>query len=295
MAASGSDARLIDIGGGRRMYMDCRGVGGPTVILEAGYRSRADVWTDDLIHPEAPRTMVLPGIAAFTRVCAYDRPGTASVLDDILHPSRSDPTTMPRTAKDVVADLHALLHAAGVPGPYILVGHSFGGMFVRLYAATYPDDVIGLVLVDALSEQVQTLMTPAEWAAYRTYINERPPELATYRDLETMDIDASFAQMRGVAPPLRTLPLTVLSHGHPFNLPSDLPSVLTSDVLERAWQGAQSALAALMPGARHEIAATSGHYIQLEQPELVIEAVREIVEAVRRSPPGFIRPLLTIG
>jgi pimeloyl-ACP methyl ester carboxylesterase len=148
-AAGGGDfAGLVDVGGGRRLWLACRGSGSPPVVLEAGYRSPATVWTDDQIQPEDPRTMVFPGVAAFTRVCVYEGPGSAGVVDGALQPSRSAPVSMPRTAESVVARLHALL-AAGVPGPYVLVGHSLGRLFVRLYAATYPDEVAGLVLVDA--------------------------------------------------------------------------------------------------------------------------------------------------
>src|SRR5918994_2436841 len=100
--ATGDFAGLVDIGGGRRLYLEWAGEGSPTVVLEAGFRARADLWSDDLIQPEAPRTMVLPGVAAFTRVCAYDRPGTITVTDDVLLPSRSDPVSMPRTAADSV-------------------------------------------------------------------------------------------------------------------------------------------------------------------------------------------------
>jgi pimeloyl-ACP methyl ester carboxylesterase len=119
-AAQGDFAGLVDVGG-RRLYLECRGTGSPTVILEAGYRSPATVWSDDLVQPEQPRTMVLEGVAASTRVCLYERPGTAAVLDGSLHPSRSDPVPQPRTAEAVVADLHALLQTAGVPHPAVRV------------------------------------------------------------------------------------------------------------------------------------------------------------------------------
>src|SRR3954452_23163917 len=69
--AAGDFAGLVDVGDGRRLWLECRGSGGPTVILEAGYRSPATVWTDDLVQPHDPRTMVLEGVAAFTRVCTY--------------------------------------------------------------------------------------------------------------------------------------------------------------------------------------------------------------------------------
>jgi pimeloyl-ACP methyl ester carboxylesterase len=157
-------AGLVDIGG-RSLYLECHGTGSPTVILEAGYRASARYWSDDLLHPDAPRTMVLPGVAEFTRVCTYDRPGTyASIGDDDLI-SRSDPIAQPRTAPEVVADLHALLQAADIPGPYVLAAHSLGGLVARLYASTYLDEVIGLVLVDAYSERLETLLPPDRYEA----------------------------------------------------------------------------------------------------------------------------------
>jgi pimeloyl-ACP methyl ester carboxylesterase len=273
-------AGLVDIGG-RRLYLECRRTGSPTVILEAGYRSPATVWSDDLVQPERPRTMVLGGVAAATRVCLYERPGTAAVLDERLHPSRSDPVPMPRTAEDVVADLHALLRTAGVPGPYVLVGHSLGGLFVRLYAATYPADVVGLVLVDAWYEGLQERLTPAEWAAYVRVTSEVPPELAAYRDLETLDFAAASAAMRqAAAQPLPAVPLAVLAQGQSFGLSEDQLG-FSPEALQVAWGAAQERLATLVPRARYFVAAESAHYIQLQQPALVIEAIRQVVAGVR--------------
>src|SRR5262245_50402638 len=153
-AAQGDFAGLVDVGG-RRLYLECQGTGSPTVVLEAGGFARGDVWSRDWGASVGGRTMVFPAVAGFTRVCAYDRPGTTAEVPPDLDPSgtaflpsRSDPAPMPRTARDTVPDLHALLQAASVPGPYVLVGHSIGGVFVRLYASEYPDEVVGMVLVD---------------------------------------------------------------------------------------------------------------------------------------------------
>src|SRR5882724_10731521 len=143
---TGDFAGLVEIGDGRKMYLECRGSGSPTVILESGYRNDAAIWSAPL---EPRMTTVFPRVAKFTRVCAYDRPGT---FLDANHLSRSTAVPMPRTARDLVSDLHALLRAAHVPGPYVFAAHSFGGIFARLYASTYPDEVVGMVLVDALSE-----------------------------------------------------------------------------------------------------------------------------------------------
>jgi pimeloyl-ACP methyl ester carboxylesterase len=290
-AASGDFSGLVDIGDGRRLYLECAGEGSPTVVLEAGFRTRADLWSEDLIQPEAPRTMVFPGVAAVTRVCAYDRPGTTTVLEGALLPSRSDPVAMPRTAAESVHDLHAVLEAANVPGPYVLVGHSYGGMLMRLYASTYPDEVVGMVLVDAFSEGLEAQMTAEQWAAYAEIFQPVPEALAGYPDLEFTDLDVSVSQVRDATdalplPPYPQspgvpFPLVVLSRGQSMAMPADLPGGLTGAGLERAWTVEQERLATLLPGARHVIAMESEHYIQLQQPELVIDAVRQVVEAVR--------------
>jgi pimeloyl-ACP methyl ester carboxylesterase len=290
LAATGEAAGVVDIGGGRQLWLECRGAGSPTVILEAGYPNTAEVWDTIALAPGSDQTAVLPGVAAFTRVCAYDRPGT--LLPPDRH-SRSDPVPMPRTTADVVADLHALLHAAGVPGPYVLVGHSLGGIIVRQYAAAYPEEVAGLVLVDASHEQqnarFEAALSPEDWAAYQRYLEQAMPNRADDPELEQIDFAASFTQLReaAAAHPLPPLPLVVLTRGRPWGaegspeaeaaLPPDFPW----DAFDTVWQELQDELAALTPGARHVIATKSGHYIQVEQPELVIEAIRQVVEGVR--------------
>ncbi|MDF3018687.1 MAG: alpha/beta hydrolase [Thermomicrobiales bacterium] len=105
-AASGDFSGLVDIGG-RSLYLECHGTGSPTVILVAGYRASGRFWSDDLLQPDAPRQMVLPGVAETTRVCTYDRPGTVASIGEEILPSRSDPIAQPRTAPEVVAELHA--------------------------------------------------------------------------------------------------------------------------------------------------------------------------------------------
>jgi Alpha/beta hydrolase family len=130
----------VDIDGGRKLYLECRGTGSPTVILESGYHDSSQPWS----LADAFQPAVLPGVAAFTKICAYDRPGTLLYNDPPRITDRSSPVPMPRTAQDVTSDLHALLGAAQVPGPYILVAHSLGGLFMRLYAQSYPDQVRGL-------------------------------------------------------------------------------------------------------------------------------------------------------
>lgn len=284
-AAEGDFAGLVGVGN-RRLYLECRGKGSPTVILEAGYRSSSRIWTEDLLQPGAPRTMVFAGAAAFTHVCAYDRPGTIAVLNGSVRPSRSDPVPQPRTAADVVSDLHALLHAAGMPGPYVLAGHSLGGLFVRLYASVYPGDVVGLILVDAYSERLETLLTPEQWRALVRFNvrlgTDSVEPIPSYGDLETLRYGKDNAVMRQAAAttPLRPMPLAVLAHARPF-LVSEKPEGFSSDTLEATLRAANEDLATLVPNARFFVAKDSGHDIHQDQPELVIEAVRQVVAAVR--------------
>ena len=249
------------------------------MILESGYRNDADIWSAQF---EPGNSTVFPEVAKFTRVCAYDRPGTFLDAD---HLGRSTPVTMPRTAHDLVSDLHALLHAAHVPGPYVFAAHSFGGIFARLYASTYPKEVAGLVLVDALTEKVRTGLTPEQWKLYVNFGFTKPtPGLEKYKDIETLDVNASLDQMEKAASaePLRPMPLFVLTQGQPFDLSpwQPLPADF-SGALDKAWHTAQDALAKLTPNAKHKIATKSSHYIQVQEPQLEIAAIKQVVEAVR--------------
>jgi pimeloyl-ACP methyl ester carboxylesterase len=286
-SASGDFAGLVSIGD-RSLYLECHGTGSPTVILEAGYRASARYWTDDLLQSDMPRTMVLPAVAGFTRVCAYDRPGTYASIGEDDFISRSDAITQPRTAPEVVADLHALLQAADVPGPYVLAAHSLGGLFARLYAATYPDEVVGLVLVDAYSELLEDVMPPDRWQA-QVRLNQglgadEIIPIAGYGDVETLPFGANNAVVREAveASPLRPMPLAVLAHGKPFALPADAQG-LTAEEVEGYIRAANEAKVALVPKARYNVATESGHDIHQDQPELVVEAIRQVVAGVRSS------------
>jgi pimeloyl-ACP methyl ester carboxylesterase len=274
--AAGDDfTGLVDIGGGRRLWLECRGQGSPTVILEAGAGNDASNWDTVGLPAGSRQTAVLPGVAAFTRVCAYDRPGT--IGGEVTH--RSDPVPMPRDAVAMVADLHALLTAAAIPGAYVLAGHSFGGLVARLYAATYPDEVAGLVLIDAAHEdyydRVRAVLTPDQWTAF----TQPPAVLASDPAFERIDVDASATAMReaAAASPLTPLPLVVITHGRPWDWPPASPVA----ELEALWTPLQEQLAALVPDGRLIVAEESGHFIPGDQPEVVIAAIRQVVDAVR--------------
>ncbi len=266
--------RLVALPDGRRIYLECQGHGGPTVILISGFPNAADVWS--LLDPGVSGPPVLAGVSGFTRVCAYDRPNTPLQSGE---PSRSDSVPQPRTGADVVAELHALVRAAELPGPYILVGHSLGGMLARLYASTYPRQTAGIVEIDATYELLRDLTGPEFWPALARETSDVPPGFESY------DLDVVVDQVISAtaAQPLRPfLPLVVLSHGIPAEVPDPPPDGFPDGAtLERMSTASQNALARILPYALHVIAERSGHYIQTAQPELVIDAVNREVKMVR--------------
>lgn len=147
---------LVDVGG-HRMHINRTGQGsGPTVVLDAGLAGFSTDWT--LVQPE---------VAAFAHVCSYDRAGYGW----------SDPVHGERTSDVIAAELHELLHRAGVPGPYLLVGHSFGGYTVRVFADRYPDEVAGLVLVDVSHEAFPDTLPPRARRRYERFDALEAPAL----------------------------------------------------------------------------------------------------------------------
>lgn len=279
----------VDIGDGRSMYVECAGEGSPTVVLVSGLRSSAEDWrtTRSAATPVAPP--VFDEVARSHRVCAYDRPGT--IVGDTT--SRSDPAPQPTDAATAAADLHATLAAAGEVGPFVLVGHSIGGTIARVYATTYPDEVSGMVLVDASSEFLQDAETPEQWAIQRQLMGvdaeDVADSVAEYPDIELFDIDATFAQLRA-SPDLRPMPLVVLSAdellGPAFPamvasgaVPDDVPPDF-GEVFDAAMAEAQVRLATLVPDAVHVTETRSGHEIHLVQPQLVVQAIEDVLAAI---------------
>jgi pimeloyl-ACP methyl ester carboxylesterase len=156
------------------MYMECQGQGSPTVLLLSGADGASDLW-----HAAGQKGPTVYGsVARFTRVCAYDRPGT---LRSDGERSRSDPVPQPTTTQDAVDDLDALLKAADVSEPYVLAAHSYGGLMARVFASEHPDEVTGIVFVDALGPEVRAQMTPAEWTIWKGISGPPPAPLRITR------------------------------------------------------------------------------------------------------------------
>jgi pimeloyl-ACP methyl ester carboxylesterase len=278
--------QLVDIGG-RKLHLLCSGSGSPTVILEASGLASYRDWLS-----------VQPEIAKNTRVCSYDRAGMGW----------SDPGARPRDARHLADDLAALLDHAKLPPPYVLVGHSAGGFVVRLYAQEHPDRVKGLVLVDSAPADLAREL-PAVYRRMRRSANLGPPavRLGLVRALDPFHLDGedraltyrarvydaveslvesipdSGRQLTAAAPLPKNLPLVVVTHGKPGDWagPGSIPDA-EADAVEAAWQAAQVRLAALSSKGRVVVAGESGHMIPHEQPGVVVEAIREVVDAARR-------------
>jgi pimeloyl-ACP methyl ester carboxylesterase len=281
---------LFDVGG-YKMHIDCTGEGSPAVILESGLGDAYISWRKVQLQ-----------IAQFTRVCSYDRAGLGY----------SDSSSRPRTSKGMAEELHALLRAAGIAPPYVLVGHSMGGYNVRLYASLNRNEVAGIVLVDAshpdqenrflpeLKNMEGTWLREAEFLAYTMpfgiprlmgLCEDDPPQRAadcnwhTAREgvAELKAFPESAAQTSATGS-LGDMPLAVLSHD-PDKPSAEFPPDLAKPTND-AWEKMQEELSHLSTRGTHTIARDSGHYIQIDRPEVVIEAVRNTVAQARAGQPA---------
>jgi pimeloyl-ACP methyl ester carboxylesterase len=247
--------RKIDIGGCRLHILEA-GSGAPVVVFESGLGEPVATWKD-----------VQPEVARFTRTISYDRAGLG----------QSDPSPHPRTMTALAVDLHSVLHAAKIPPPYVLVGHSLGGAIVQVFADTYPKEVAGLVLVDPaeskLEDRLHSRMPAEEWSAREKLIDgfrpKAPATLVAEMDAEMNASNNSTPTMDKVSLPRVPLILftgTQKNPSFPGNpLEQDLKLELHNARLEK------------IPGGKHILVPNSRHYIQNDAPQLVIDAIHDIV------------------
>jgi pimeloyl-ACP methyl ester carboxylesterase len=290
-AGSRDFAGLIDIGSGRKMYLECRGRGSPMVVLISGKGNGAAEWSE-ILDPADPvrkspydmagheegaaiyrsASAVLPLVSGFTRVCAYDRPGTRIAGKNI-----STSVPQPHPVDEAVDDLHKLLAASGEPGPYVLVAHSYGGLIARLFSRRYPKEVVGLVMIDVVSELVQKTASPAALARWDKLNRMSSPEAP-----EAVELLDAFAKINA-APPLPRLPTIVLSADKPWDpvlIEAHNNKVGGATVTWDESLAAQNLLAASGPG-KHVKNTNSGHYVYWYAPRLVADAIHEVVATVR--------------
>jgi len=249
-----ASARLVKIdAGGHRLNMLIGGQlsrSSPAVVLEAGFGgSGIAAWTP--VHPE---------IAKFAQVVSYDRAGL----------SQSEPGPTPRSAKQIALELHTALRNAGINPPYVLVGHSLGGPLVRVFATMYAADVAGMVLVDPAHEAIRDwtkLHPPPNLKEQEAQIAQAPQGL---RD-EYAAFDLIFDQARTTKLP--RIPVTVLT--------AAMLDPGTDRDMKKIWIETHKAFAASIPDGVHVMAEKSGHFIQMQEPQLVIDAIRRVWETAR--------------
>jgi pimeloyl-ACP methyl ester carboxylesterase len=291
--------QLVDIGG-RRINVQCAGAGTPTVILMAGTFSWSVVWYK-----------TQPVIAQQTRVCAFDRAAYGF----------SDPAPQPQIISEVVEDLHKALHTGSIPGPYVLVGHSLGGVEARVYAQRWPEEVAGMVLVDTspageglIDENQPDFDEAAGRERYAPYMLHCAflamhglfePSSSEFKDCSATLPSDTPAAFRKIWPQFFTayyfadkvslmsslythrydsadhhrlgaMPLVVLSIEHPWDIRTPAGARLSRSY-GKIWNALHADLARLSSRGVHRIIKNSGHEIQLDQPQAVIDAVDEVL------------------
>jgi pimeloyl-ACP methyl ester carboxylesterase len=245
-----AQGKRYDIGD-RSLYLDCRGSGSPTVVLEAGSGSDSATW--GAVHD---------AIAGSTRTCAYDRAGRG----------RSDERGK-HTLADAVTDLRALLDAAGEGPPFIVVGHSLGGSYARVFASTYRHEVAGAVLVDSFEPAIQDdRIHPLLGGLQPEYEAQLEALRAHVSRVDGLDWPASEAQLRAASVDGVRLEVLVAARREPRL------DAATNEAIATAWRDGMEALS---PGMTSYQIVYAGHNIHIERPDTVIDAVRRLIDAAR--------------
>ena len=282
--------RMVEVGDGRRMHLYCEGSGSPTIVFESGAGEAYYSWAT-----------IQPAVAKSYRSCSYDRAGLG------FSDARSD-----RSVAVLVDDLHELLQRAGEKPPYVLVGHSLGGLLVRRFAARHRDLVSGMVLVDSTSEHLHARLPPLpeETAGVQEARAKRKQQIAEWRANGTWEVmkfhsavpkeivkmlepltasgrwwDARFAESDlpdskvelSAEEKRLTVPLIVLSAASFARVP--WRSKERHELWLKARDAAQADLAALSPRSRRITAATS-HHLHLDKPQIVIDAIHEVASGM---------------
>ena len=277
---------MVDVGG-YSLHINCDGQGSPTVVLDAGTGETSAYWV--LVQRVVSRT---------TRVCSYDRAGMGW----------SEMGPEPRDATQITEELHALLEGAGIEGPYVLVGHSFGGLYVQTYAARYPDEVAGVALIesshpeqfsyrrttrDSYEPQKQTFALSALLARLGLIrllykLSPAPPDLPPQQRAQINALDPSTRQVSTTALELRATPQTVTQTRDLRSLGDKPLSVVSAGTQEPEWLELQDDLATLSSNSTHHVVEGATHTSVLDErsdAQATGAAIVEVVSAVRKDRP----------
>jgi pimeloyl-ACP methyl ester carboxylesterase len=291
---------LVDVGG-YRLNLNCLGQGSPTVVLDSGFGMPGAEWS-----------LVQPDVAEFTRVCSYDRAGYGW----------SDQGPLPRSALQNSKELHVLLQNAGVAPPFLMVGHSLGGLNVRVYAHEYPAEVVGVVLVDA-SQESEFERLPAEFGQFdkhqsrvlhrwqpfmpllshlgvtRLLLSDQPPhrgvpasigEELRFLQLRSNAFDAMAGETDAMAETLSQVRASGTLGDRPLivltggNAGEDLPPELDRTTFRKIWvEELQRSLVLLSSHAKQVVVPDAGPLMPLQQPETVVSGIQEVMRQVREK------------
>lgn len=235
--------------GGHSLQLLVGGQGSPAVIFEGGFGAGIASWS-----------MVQKDVAAFAQTVSYDRAGLG----------QSDPGPKPRSAKQIATELHVALQKAGIKPPYVMVGHSFGGIYVRVFADMYPNEVAGLVLIDPSQESfndwlVKNLPDRLK-AAEGNIANAGEGVKAEYAS-----VDSSYSQARAAKVP-KGIPVTLLTATEDESMPAEA---------RKLWIEKHKEWLATVPGGKHIVVEKASHFIQAQQPAVVIEAIKQVSKPPR--------------
>ena len=274
--------RMIGVNG-RQVYVRCAGEGSPTVILQAGHISLT--WMS-----------VFSKISELTRVCTYDRPGYGW----------SEPANSPRTAETMVQELRMLLQAADIKPPYVLVGHSFGGLLMQLYATRFPEDFEGVVLVDSShpdqvhrTSDLQGLDTIAKalrilgpLGLARMVVPVAPAGDPTSRDSAVIDLERELLMtnrtLRVIAAESSAMRQSLLQVADSSVDLGDKPLVVLTQGRRRAefWYQMQEDLSRLSRSSDWQVIDDAGHFIHHDRPDVVVDAIRKVLGQIEANPSG---------
>lgn len=274
--------QLVNVGG-YHLHLNCTGTGSPTVVIESGLGDWSASWS----------SWVQPEVAKATRVCTYDRAGAGW----------SESGSRPPTVEEFAKDLHTLLQNAGIPGPYVLVGHSLGGLTVRVFVHEYAADVAGVVLIESMSlRQAKPSATGTPPAATRSSgfsILTLPARIGLVRLLAgPLGLKSDFSP--DVQPAYTAFSVTPRAfqtgldesaglredfiQASAVNTFGDLPLIVLTSKLNtspKEWQEWQTELLQLSSNSQQLFAEHSGHNIQIEQPEAAVAAIIQMIQQVR--------------